>query len=290
MTKKILTALFTILSILTNLVYGQNLEMYKIFTGQGKASDWKELVKNASKSDIVYFGEQHNDPICHWLQLKMAQELLTSSNQKLVLGAEMFESDNQRTMTEYLEGLISQKNFETEMRLWPNYKTDYKPIVEWAKSNKLKIIATNVPRRYANLVFRSGLEGLTSLSSDALNDCAPLPIEFDISLPGYSSMMDSSDPSHANENLPKAQAIKDATMAHFITKNLIKEGIFLHLNGAYHSDNREGILWYVNKYKPGLMQFTISTVSQDSLESLDQENLNKADFILVIPSDFTKTH
>lgn len=78
----------------------------------------------------------------------------------LILGAEMFESDNQVILNEYLAGLISQSSFENEARLWPNYKTDYKPLVEFAKTNKLQFVASNVPRRYASLVNSKGFEDL----------------------------------------------------------------------------------------------------------------------------------
>ena len=268
----------------------QNLETYKIFTGEGKNSNWEKLVEKASNSDVVYFGELHNDPIGHWLQFQLAKSLYAKSKNKLVIGAEMFEHDNQRTLDEYLSGLISTKNYESEMRLWPNYKTDYKPIVDWAKTNNVNIVASNIPRRYANLVFREGFEGLSKLGEEAKKDIAPIPIEYDASLPGYKNMLGDMDPGHTNENLPKAQAIKDATMAYFISKNVIPDGIFLHLNGAYHSDNHEGILWYLKKLNGSLKQFTISTVSQDSLDNLEDEYKNKADFIIVVPTDFTKTH
>ena len=66
--------------------------------------------------------------------------------------------------------------------------------------------------------------------------------------------------------------------------------LFIHFNGAYHSDEKEGILWYLNKYKPNLKILTISTVEQDKIDVLDPENFNKADFILVVPEKMTKTY
>ena len=76
------------------------------------------------------------------------------------------------------------------------------------------------------------------------NWIAPLPISFDINLPGYKSMLEMMG-GHAGEKMPKAQAIKDAIMAHFIIKNLPSSGVFLHFNGTNHSDNYEGISWYL---------------------------------------------
>jgi hypothetical protein len=95
---------------------------------------------------------------------------------------------------------------------------------------------------------------------------------------------------HGGENLPKAQAIKDATMAYFISKNLPPKGVFLHYNGSYHSDNFEGIGFYLKRSNPGLRLLTIATVTQADLNALPPENLSKADFILVIDEDVVKTY
>jgi hypothetical protein len=96
-------------------------------------------------------------------------------------------------------------------------------------------------------------------------------------------------PAHATANLPKAQAVKDATMAHFILANWKKGKLFVHYNGSYHSSNFEGIIWYVNKYNPGLKIATVETVQQDEIDSLEKDNLNKATFIIAIPSSMTRT-
>jgi hypothetical protein len=95
---------------------------------------------------------------------------------------------------------------------------------------------------------------------------------------------------HASPNMPKAQAIKDATMAYFIQKNLKEKSIFIHFNGTYHSDNFEGIYWYLKKTAPNLEILTIATIEQKELKKISTEDYNKADYILVIDEDVTKTH
>ena len=93
-----------------------------------------------------------------------------------------------------------------------------------------------------------------------------------------------------NENLPKAQAIKDATMAKFIQNNHVKGQIILHFNGSYHSARYMGIIWYLNKYDPSIKVATISTILQDDIEKLGDENKNEADFVIAIPSSMTRTY
>ena len=95
---------------------------------------------------------------------------------------------------------------------------------------------------------------------------------------------------HASPNLPKAQAIKDATMAYSIVAQTGNGKLFIHYNGSYHSDDFQGILWYLNKYKPGLKILTIASVEQSDIDTLSVENKNKGNFILVVPEDMTKTY
>jgi len=88
----------------------------------------------------------------------------------------------------------------------------------------------------------------------------------------------------------RAQAIKDATMGWFVAQNLQAGGLFIHYNGTYHSDNYEGILWYLNRYKPGLKVVTISSQMQEKTAPLKKENLGKADFVIVVPESMTRTY
>ena len=165
----------------------------------------------------------------------------------------------------------------------------YKPLVDFAKENKLQFIATNIPRRFASLVSKNGFEALDKLTDEEKNWVAPLPIPYDASLPGYVEMLKMMG-EHTSPNMPKAQAIKDATMAYFIDKNLKDGSTFIHYNGSYHSDNFEAISWYLKTYHPNIKIVTISSVEQKEVTKLETENHNKANFIIVIDEDVTKTY
>src|SRR5690606_28965661 len=128
----------------------QKLDAYQFYNHKGKAVDFHRVVKSLNNYDVVLFGEHHNNSIIHWLQLKITEELYTQKNGRLKLGAEMFERDNQEELNLYLKGEIDDKKLADTARLWNNYKTDYKPLVDFAKSNGLEFIATNIPRRYAS--------------------------------------------------------------------------------------------------------------------------------------------
>jgi len=265
---------------------------YMIFNNNGKKVKFAKMIDKIKDADVVFFGELHDNPISHWLELEVAKALFDYKSTNLILGAEMFESDNQLIVDEYLSDIISSGKFEDEARLWPNYKTDYKPFVQFAHDNKLQFIATNVPRRYASLVYKNGFEGLEQLSPEAKLYIPDLPIKYDSGLDCYKAMltMGGGPAMHGNENLPKAQAIKDATMAHFILKNLKNGSQFLHYNGAYHSDNYQSIVWYLKQARPELIIKTITTQLQTEIDTISSDGQTAADYIILVPESMTRTY
>lgn len=268
-------------------VFAQQKPAYILYNAKGKKVSYKKMIKQLAKKDIVLFGEYHNNAIAHWLQLTVTKDL--GKARTLVLGAEMFEADNQQPLNDYLTGKINGKGLDTAARLWNNYKTDYAPLVDYAKENKLPFIATNIPRRYASMVSKKGFEVLDTLSSLEKTWMAPLPMDYDASLPGYVKMLEMMG-GHGGANMPKAQASKDATMAYFILQNYKPGSLFIHFNGAFHSDNYDGINWYLKRKRPELKYGTITTVSQKNIKSLLDENKGKADFIICVDADMTNTY
>jgi uncharacterized iron-regulated protein len=258
-----------------------------LYNSKGKKVSFKKLIKNAEKSNVILFGELHNSAIAHWLQLELTKEL--GENHQLVLGAEMFERDNQDELNDYLSGAIDADALDTLARLWMNYETDYAPLVNYAKENGLPFVATNIPRRLANIVYKKDVQGLDSLTDEELSWIAPIPFPFDSTLPTYQKILDMMG-EHGTPLLVKAQAIKDATMAHSIAPNLSESTIFIHYNGAFHSDYYEGILWYLNHYVDSFTPLTISTVTQSNIKKLEKEPLGKADFIICVDEDVTSTY
>ena len=283
--KKLLLLVLSLYLIGTS--YGQQKLAYQLFNAKGKKISYGKMLQVLTEKDIVLFGEFHNNAIAHWLQLEVTKDCKEKRN--LVLGAEMFEQDNQAVLDQYLRGEIKAKALDSLARLWKNYPTDYAPLVNFAKENKIAFAASNVPRRYASMVSKGGFAILDTISSKEKAWLAPLPIAYDASLPGYKNMVALMG-GHGGDNLPKAQAIKDATMAHFILKYYTVGSLFIHYNGSYHSDNHEGIGWYITQQRPELKQVTITTVSQKDISKLLAENKGKADFIICVDEDMTNTY
>jgi len=264
-------------------------QAFQLYDGNGEKISYNFLVKKSSKADVVFFGENHNDPISHWLQFELTKSLFNKHKNKLMLGAEMIESDNQIQLNEYLGGFIREKDFEKESKLWTNYKTDYRPLVNFAKQNNLHFVATNVPRRFASMVYRLGIDTLTYLPLESKQFIAPLPILYDTSLRCYKEIS-AMAAGHGGDNFPKAQAIKDATMAYFIHKNMKKKTRFLHYNGSYHSRFNESIVWYLKQLDDRLKVVTIEVVEQANINDFNKDIIGNADFFIVVDEDMCKTH
>lgn len=267
---------------------------YNIFDKNGNKISFKTFIEGISKSDIVFFGEQHNCPISHWIELETLKAMFSIHKDKLSVGAEMFETDNQLIIDEYMSKKITYQRFEAEARLWGNYSTDYQPLVYFSKENKIPFFATNIPRRYANSVKEYGIEILDSLSDEAKKYIAPLPISMPNDTAKQSQMfemmkaMGNHSASKSKGSMVHAQAVKDATMAWFIVRNI--KGKFLHFNGNFHSDNYDGIIPYIKQYNPKLTFTTISTIRQEDISKLDDENKGRADYYICVVEDMTLSY
>jgi uncharacterized iron-regulated protein len=273
-------------------ILAQELPAYIIYSQEGKALKFSKMMKEIESADIVLFGENHNNAIIHWLQLQVTKSMYAQSA-NLTISAEMFEADDQLILNEYLAGNYDNKMFGDEVKLWKNYKTDYKPLIEFAKKNNLPVVAANIPRRYARMIYKIGLPSLDSLTDEAKAYIAPMPFEIDLELPGYKEMIETMkehNPDDSVENMARAQAAKDATMAHFILKAFSGDNQIIHYVGAYHSNNFDGINYYLRKSNPEIKIITISVADQKDISSLEEDNLNLANFIIAVPADMTKTY
>jgi uncharacterized iron-regulated protein len=283
--KQLLLSIFLILFTLSS--FSQKKESDVIYNAKGKKVSYKKMLKTIAKKDIILFGESHNNPISHWLQYEVTTDL--NNTNQLILGAEMFEADNQEALNVYLSGKIDAKALDTLARLWRNYKPDYAPLVNFAKKNKLTFVATNIPRRYANMVHKNGFSILDSLPSKEKEWMAPLPMPFDPEIETYKNILKLMG-DYGTPEFVTAQATKDAKMAYFILKNLKVNHTLLHFNGSFHSNYYEGILWYIKRERPNIKYATITTVSQENVHKLLEEHKNKADFIICVNSNMTTTY
>ncbi|MBI2269416.1 MAG: ChaN family lipoprotein [Bacteroidetes bacterium] len=257
---------------------------FKIYSSNTlKESTVNDIISEMKNYDVVFFGEEHNDSVGHFLELEIFKGLYTSFGNQIVLSMEMFESDCQLVLDEYLQGFIREKNFIKETRAWKNYR-DYKPLIEFAKEKKLNVIAANSPARYVNMAARNGRNSLNELSKTAKSFLPPLPYDtavgkyyekfMSVMADGRSTGATSKDTSNkivpvSNGMMPKyvvhSQSLWDATMAYSISRIFMKNknAKVLQLNGRFHSDEGLGIVTHLKKHNPKLRVLVISCINGD---------------------------
>jgi len=266
---------------------------YKIYdtrTKQIVAID--KIVADMADADVLFFGEEHNDSAGHYLENKIFRSLHTQYGEKVVLSMEMFEADGQLGLNEYLQGFINEDRFAKDVRLWSNYK-DYRPMIEYAKQNKILVIAANPPRRYVNLVSRRGIKSLDSLSKDAKKFLPPLPYD---TLTGryrekFMDIMKES-PGGGNPNIYYSQSLWDAGMSYsiytFLKKNKGKK--VFHCVGGFHTEEKLGTAAQLQMRNKKLKILNISSFSDASFNNPDWEKFSyRGDYIVLTDPDLKKT-
>lgn len=234
--------------------------LYRIYDTRTQQEITLPQLADALKvADVVFFGEEHHDSVAHILEY----ELLKAMDERyagVALSMEMFVSDDQLILQEYLAGIVTERNLMKDASLWNNYR-DYHPLVEYAKAHGIPVLAANAPSRYTNRVTRDGLASLHVLNKSARSLLAPLPIDtltgayfekFTGLMGGHGGM--------ENLKIYQSQNLWDATMAYRISRWIKKKSVkkILHLNGRFHSDEQLGTVAHLRKYKRRINTTNIS--------------------------------
>lgn len=267
---------------------------YKIYdTRTQQIISIDKIVADMATADVLFFGEEHNDSAGHYLENKIFRALHTQYASQLVLSLEMFETDNQLVLNEYLQSKIDEARFSKDARLWNNYR-DYRPMIEYAKQNQLSVVAANPPRRYVNIVTRRGMKSLDSLSKEAKRFLPPLPYD---TLSGryrdkFLSLMKGA-PESASKNIYYSQSLWDAGMAYsiyaFLKKN--KGMKVFHCAGKFHTDEKLGTAAQLYLRNKKLKILNISCFSDKRFTNPDWAQFsNLGDYIILTNPDLKRTY
>ncbi len=265
---------------------------YKVYDSKLKKEiSIQEIIASMENADVLFFGEEHNDSIGHYLEAELFKLMSVQFPNRAVASLEMFHTDIQTVMNEYLKGLISEKNFLKESRPWNNYK-DYKPVIELAKASNLPVIAANAATRYSNAVTMNGLDILKKLPKESLTNLPPLPID---TLTGrYHDKFIETLGGHGMGSMKiyQTQNFWDETMAwsiHKYFKSNPKSKI-IHLVGRFHSDEKLGTFAKLKKMNPKIRALNISAFSAKDFKNPDWNSYaHLGDYIIVTDPDIKRT-
>jgi uncharacterized iron-regulated protein len=274
-------------------VAAQELPLHAIYSGREQRS-FVQMVSEIAKADVVFIGEDHDHAAGHALELAILKAL-HETEPRLALSLEMFERDVQGVVDEYLGGYITETHFLQSSRPWPNYKTDYRPLVEFCKERKLPVVAANAPRRYVNIVGRAGQQALSALPKSSRELLPRLPFHMDLPA-GYDKMLsDLFGGQHgqgqpaanmpSTERMKEAQALWDAAMADAILsfRKSHRGAKVLQINGAGHSDSGWGIVDRLRKADRRLKIAIVSIKVDAAHLSLPTKYDGVADFLILTP-------
>lgn len=228
-----------------------------------------QLAQKLSKYDVVFFGEYHDQGEIHQAELELLQAIQKVKGEKLALSMEMFEADNQTKLNDFLAGSLSEEDFLATSRPWPNYKTDYAPLVNFAKKNNMPIVSANVPRFLAAYVAKNNAstDGIEEQYKKWLPKATYAP-EGAYKDKFYAQM---SSPAAPMKMPPQrlaavyaAQCLKDDKMAESIAAfaDAHQNMQILHINGCFHSDAHLGTAQKLEALRPELKVAVITPLER----------------------------
>jgi len=256
--------------------------------------DFELLVSRLAATDLVFVGEQHDDPATHRMELAIF-EGIARRRDTVTLALEMFERDVQPLLDRYLAGSATEAEMLAGSRPWKNYPTDYRPLVELARSRQWPVVASDVPRPLASMVARTGLAGLDTLAPDRRETVAKTLAcpeddyyrKFVAVMGDMSGHGPQAKPEEAKARIGKiyeAQCVKDETMGESVARSWLPGRTVLHYNGSFHSDFRLGTAARALQRTPGATMLVVTAVPVKDLDRLNpsKEDRKRADYLLYV--------
>ncbi len=253
-----------------------------IIDSKADTVSFDDLITALSTYDVVFVGEEHDSRPAHEAELSILQNLFTFDS-SIVLGLEMFERDVQAVLDSYLDSGTNESTFVSQARPWPNYETDYKPLVEFAKARKIPVVAANIPRRAASAVAKAGEISPAVLGPDSVYMPSAVHLdsrEYHDRFAETMEGMPKSGPMAAMmmDGLFKAQVLKDAVMAEALFPWLDQGRKVIFFCGRFHSDYHLGVPYQLSKARPDLKVVVVTLAPADQELSLEERS-RMADFI-----------
>ena len=188
---------------------------------QGEPITFEEMLESVTKARVVYVGEVHTIKRHHRFQLRVIRAL-DERKIPLAIGMEMLPFPTQEYLDRWIAGDLGEKEFLKLVDWETNWSIDfdlYKPIFEYAREKKIRLLALNAPRSLVKSVARKGLSGLTDEEKDMLPPVTPSSEEhrryLALSLKQHKTLR-----GDMARSAYEAQDVWDSTMAHYVVEYL----------------------------------------------------------------------
>ncbi|MEC6822436.1 ChaN family lipoprotein [Photobacterium piscicola] len=235
---------------------------YTIASPQGEPLSVVQLAQALRDADIILVGEWHSHPAAHLLQAQLLIALY-QQNPKITLSMEQFTRDKQLILNDYLAGNIGEKTLIKEANAWPNYDSDYRPLVEFAKQNNVDVIAANAPKSIVRCVGRQGPEYLNKLPpNERLWAARSLTLATDAYQQTFIASMHHGDEAQTKRQFA-AQTTWDDTMAESMVDYLKQhpQQQIIHIAGRFHTAEGLGTASRIQARNPKLKIMMVTPIS-----------------------------
>ena len=276
---------------------------YAVYARDGRPATLGAIAEASRTADVVFLGEIHNDPTAHALQLRLFASAASlardfAEDRPVALALEMFETDVQPVLDEYLAGLVRERDFLAAARPWGNYATDYRPLVEHAREGGMPVLASNAPKRYVSRVSREGAGALAALPPSALQWLPPLPVAppSAATAEAFRAVMADMGGHGAMPGMPSvddmlaAQNLRDASMADVVATYLARTpgALVVHVNGGFHSEAGRGIPEHLARRVPGVRALIVAMRPSEDLATAPADAADH-DFVILTDQAFLPT-
>jgi aminopeptidase N len=186
--------------------------------------DLDKIIQKVIDKPVIYLGERHGNYEDHKIQLKTIM-YLHEKGRKFAIGMEMFEKPFQNMINDYLAGTIDEKHLLKETQYFKRWQFDYnfyREIIEYAKAEKIPVVALNQWSEIIKKVSTDGLDGLTDIERQQI------PEDMDMSDDDYRRGLRGIFETHRNfetrnfEYFYQSQILWDETMAHTVNEFMKK--------------------------------------------------------------------
>ncbi|MGP8309073.1 ChaN family lipoprotein [Vibrio sp. YIC-376] len=245
---------------------------YRLYSPSGDPVSITTLTPELQQADVILIGEWHTHAGIHRFQTDMLKHLSTGKR-PIALSMEQITRDKQDVLDAYLDGQIGEQYFIQQSNAWPNYESDYRPLIEFAKRSDMPVIAANAPKKIVRCIGRQGVDYLNKLDSRERSFVAETINTGDsLYKEKFMSSMHHGKPEQTEKQYA-AQMTWDETMAESVVNYLAKHRgtLVVHIAGNFHTEGGLGTATSILSRNPNLKVIIITPNAEISSDSTDYQ-------------------
>lgn len=253
----------------------------------GGVADWAAVERLVSASDVVAFGEYHDDPHGARFEERLWSLVASAPDKRPgTLAMEFLERDVQADLDAYLAGTLDEETFRKRARQGPGYAKAHRPLIEHAKARGRPVIAANAPRPLVTAYRKQEAPYAEWKAGLSPEQQAALPRETRVIEDAYRDKFMALMGAERGAKIFKAQSLWDDAMAEAVAdrRAAFPQERVLLVVGGFHVQSRLGTLTKLAERRPSdRVGLIVMAHGADATLALPDDLRGQADFVLVVP-------